>query len=69
MTERLAARLRDAGLSYRVEARERLAIVIPLPGSSLSAGDRTRVLQLARDEGFTHVAIELDPDGATLSGD
>ena len=69
MTERLAARLRDAGLSCRVEAFERLAIVIPLPGSPLGTGDRTRVLQLARDEGFTHVAIELDPDGATLPGD
>ena len=69
MTERLAARLRDAGFSCRVEARERLAIVIPLPGSPLLPGDRTRVLQLAREEGFTHVAIELDPDGATLPGD
>lgn len=69
MTERLAAGLRDAGLRCRVEARERLAIVSPLPGSPWRAGDRTRVLQLARDEGFTHVAIELDPDGATLPGD
>lgn len=69
MTERLEARLRDAGLSCRVEARERLAIVVPFPGGSLRAVDRTRLVQLARDEGFTHVAIELNPDGAALPGD
>jgi hypothetical protein len=70
MTERLEMVLREAGVSCRVEARERLAIVIPGPGSGvrLSADDRARVIQLSREAGFSHVAVELLPEGAPLPG-
>jgi len=68
----LASRLHDHGVSCRLEARDRLAILIPDAGDGdvqLNADTRSRVLQLLRAEGFTHVALELDPDGAPLSGD
>ena len=68
---RLEAQVRDSGVDCRVEVRDRLAIIIPESrGSSrLSAEQRRQVLQLARSEGFTHVAVELDPAGAALPGD
>lgn len=72
MTERLELAMRNAGVSCRVEARDRLAIVVPERsenGFTLSADDRARIIELARDAGFTHVAVELDPAGAPLSGD
>ena len=68
----LATQLRDQGFPCRLEARDRLAIVIPdavETGVELNREARSRVLQLLRAEGFTHVALELDPDGAALSGD
>jgi hypothetical protein len=71
MSDTLALRLRDHGLACRLEARDRLAIVIPGPldaGPPLDREARLRVLQLLRAEGFTHVALELDPDGASLPG-
>lgn len=69
MSTHLESRLRHAGLSCRVEARERMALVIPATTTLIAPGDRHRILQLARGEGFTHVAVELDPDGAALPGD
>ena len=68
---RLEAQVRDSGVDCRVEVRDRLAIIIPESrGSSrLSAEQRRQFLQLARSEGFTHVAVELDPAGAALPGD
>lgn len=72
MSDTLALQLRDQGISCRLEARDRLAIVIPDTvdaGVLLNGEARSRVLELLRAEGFTHVALELDPDGAALPGD
>jgi hypothetical protein len=63
------ARLHDRGIDYRVEIRERLAILVPDSESPPDAERRRELLQLAREEGFTHVALELDPDGAALPRD
>lgn len=65
----LAARLSERGIACRVEARERLAILIPPDDSPPLAECRADLLKLAREEGFTHIALELDPDGAALSRD
>ena len=65
----LTARLCEQGVACRVETRDRLAILIPAGKYSPGAEDRQRVLRLAKDEGFTHVALELDPDGAALLRD
>lgn len=59
--------LREHGMDCRVETLDRLAILVPDP--TLEISDRKRVVELARASGFTHVALELDPDGATLSRD
>ena len=69
---RLESHVRESGLDCRVEVRDRLAILIPgkSQGSRGLGGDERRlILQLAKSEGFTHVAVELDPVGATLPGD
>lgn len=58
--------LREHGVQCQVEVRDRLAILVP--DSTLEIPDRKRVVELARSSGFTHVAVELDPDGATLFG-
>ena len=68
MSELLQSRLREAGISCRVEARDRLAILIP-DVADINRADRLLMIQMARGQGFTHVAIELDPDGAPLPGD
>ena len=65
----LTARLREHGVDCRVETRERLAVLIPAGEYSPRAEDRRQVLTLVRGEGFTHVALELDPDGAALLRD
>ena len=71
MNDVLEDRVREAGLACRVEARERLALLVPEgnPGVPLTAAARLSILQIARAEGFTHVAVELDPDVASLPGD
>lgn len=61
--------LRDEGVHGRVEAHDRLAIVIPdaaatpaIPEATewlVSRAARERTVALARAHGFTHVAIEL----------
>ncbi len=66
---RLESQVRESGVDCRVEVRERLAIVVPESGVQLSAEQRRQILQLAKSEGFTHVAVELDPVGAALPGD
>ena len=69
---RLESQVRDSGVDCRVEVRDRLAILIPTKshGSTpLSAELRRQVLQVAKSEGFTNVAVELDPVVATLPGD
>jgi hypothetical protein len=70
MTHPLETRLRGEGFGCRVEERDRLAILIPdEPSRALTRDERRRALHLAREEGFSHVAIELDPGVATLPGD
>ena len=63
-----ASRLSEQGIGCRVEVRERLAILVPMTGSSPAAERRKEILKLARENGFTHVALELDPDGARFPG-
>ncbi len=64
----LELRLREAGFSCRVEARERLAVVVP-DAQAPTRDERLRMVQLARAEGFTHVCVELEPGGAPLPRD
>ena len=66
---RLESHVRESGMECRVEVRDRLAILVPEHGGQLSAEQRRQILQLAKSEGFTHVAVELDPVGAALPGD
>jgi hypothetical protein len=68
----LAAAISAMGLQCALEARGGLALLLPVPESVEKLQDReTRraVLALARQHGFTHVAIELPHerrnDGAT----
>jgi hypothetical protein len=70
MMHPLEARLRSEGIGCRVEQRDRLVILIPdEPARVLTRVDRLRALQLAREAGFSHLAIELDPGVAALPGD
>ena len=68
---RFESQVREKGVDCRVEVRERLAILIPGKSrdSRFSVDERRQVLLLAKDEGLTHVAVELDPDVAALPGD
>lgn len=62
LTRALAAR----GLPGRVEARERLAVLVPgaeWPALA-DAAERRALHQLATQHGFTHVALELDAGDA-----
>lgn len=57
-------------MACRVEARDRLAVLIPDPGTDVpTRASRDRAAALARVAGFTHVALELGTDGAPLSRD
>jgi hypothetical protein len=70
VTHSLELRLRGAGIACHLEFRDRLVILVPDPGSQpLSKEDRLRALQLSREEGFSHAAIELNPDVAAFPGD
>lgn len=58
--------LRDAGLRCRVEARDRLAVLILDPGAAAGGAalaalreQRTWITAQARALGFTHVALEI----------
>lgn len=58
----LAAAIAELGLDCALEARGGLALLLPVPESvaALQSPDTRRaVLGLAREHGFTHVAIEL----------
>jgi hypothetical protein len=62
----LAADLTGAGVTCRVEPRDRLAIVHPAAGTTLDLADdavRLHVVALGRKRGFTHVAIALGEGG------
>jgi len=61
------------GIACTVEAREKLALIIPASESMLSdVAIRRAVLALLADHGFTHVALEIPDqpdDHAAVSGD
>jgi hypothetical protein len=64
----LTSRLAQGGITCRIEVRDRLAIIVATPDFLPTAAVRADVLRVAKEEGFTHVALELDPDGAALPG-
>jgi hypothetical protein len=63
--------LRRLGVSGRVEARERLALLVPRAGIAVlaDAAARRQAASLAREHGFTHLALELLDDPADGRGD
>ena len=63
----LAAALAERGMGCVVEARERLAVLVASgEWPALAEAAERRVLhRLAVAHGFTHVALELDDDGAS----
>lgn len=61
----LAAALAKLGVQCSLEARGGLALLLPVPESvAMLQAEETRraVVALAREHGFTHVAIELPSD-------
>jgi hypothetical protein len=68
-TNATAAALREAlssrGLVFDVEARDKLAVLIardPAAAQRLTdAEERQAIVALAREHGFTHVALEIAP--------
>ncbi len=61
----LAAALSAAGLEYGIEAVQGLAILRPRTGVPTDASSlRAIAPQLAREHGFTHVALELVGDAS-----
>ena len=69
MNESLEQRLCDDGFAYRTEVRDRLVILVPRETADLARDQRLHLTRIALGEGFTHVAVELDPDGAALPRD
>jgi len=75
--EDLQTALRALGLRCSVEAFDGLAVAVPEPGEQRFASDdiRRRAIELARQHGFSHLAVELREAGsepsprATLPGD
>ena len=74
--EALERALRDLGVRCSVEAFDALAVAVPEPGErGLEVADvRRRAIELARANGFSHLAVELRPgyantDRAPLSRD
>jgi hypothetical protein len=71
----LAAALAALGVQCALEARGGLALLLPVPESVPMLQDdeiRRAVLALARQHGFTHVAVELPSDrrsGSAREGD
>jgi hypothetical protein len=59
--ESLEVALGRAGVTCTVESRDRLAVIVPAGDVAGLADDavRRQVLLLAREHGFTHVAVEL----------
>ena len=57
----LEASLRARGITCRVEALDRLALIVPEgPVAALAAATvRREIVGLVRDHGFTHLALEL----------
>ena len=70
MSQALETQLRENGFACRVEAHDRLAILVPdSDAGRLTVDDRLRILKTAREHGFSHVSLELDPDVAALPRD
>ncbi len=61
----LEAALRAHGLACEVEPRETLAVLVPCRTTLdlATAERRALAIRLAREHGFTHVAVELAPGG------
>jgi hypothetical protein len=61
--EELERRLAELGVPGRVEARGKLAILsLENPGALAEAERRSAAVALAREQGFTHLALELGDD-------
>jgi hypothetical protein len=61
--EALAAALAELGVPCRVETRGHLAVVLADAGGAKRFGEadvRQRALAVAREHGFTHLALELE---------
>jgi len=68
----LAAAIAELGVHCSVEARGALALLLPVSSSfeALQSPDTRRtVVALARQHGFTHVAIELPSDRRSAGRD
>jgi hypothetical protein len=68
----LASAIAALGLSCAIEARGKLVLLLPaLESVAKLAEEETRkaALALARQHGFTHVAIELPNDRRTAAAD
>jgi hypothetical protein len=61
----LAAALSAIGHPCEVDMHERMAVLRPAGGAGMMADDalRARIVSLATEHGFTHVAVELTDDG------
>jgi hypothetical protein len=63
----LAEALRGLGVACAVEPRQALAIITVDAGSAASLATlyrRQAILAMAKEHGFTHVAVELNADPA-----
>jgi hypothetical protein len=67
----LEAALGRLGIAGRIEARARLAVLVPSGGLAplADAATRRRAFALAREHGFTHLALELVDEPADGRGD
>jgi hypothetical protein len=66
--EALATAIAELGLDCDIEARGGLVVLLPAVGSVAKLAEdeiRRAALSLARQHGFTHVAIELPNDRRT----
>jgi hypothetical protein len=60
MSDALQSALRSAGLSVNVEPREGLLVLVPRERTAIASDEaRRKVLALAAEHGFSHVAVEL----------
>lgn len=64
--QELTEALRAIGLDCRVDARDRMALIVVRQGSAPLVDDalREQVIAVAREKGFTHVALDLQPGDA-----
>ena len=78
MTTSLEDALAALGVPCAVDVEQRLAILRPMPHATgfTQLATRTRIVALAREHGFTHVALDLadidttgERTGAVVSGD